>query len=413
MHFAHSGESISITYKKDGRYIPGAMKKLNYFLRDWRRDAVTHMDPRVIDLVWELHEDLGSKVPVEIISGYRSATTNAMLKRIGRHVARRSMHIHGKAMDVYFPDVPLARLRGSALVRKIGGVGYYPRSGKGFVHVDTGRVRHWPRVSPTRMASILSRYKNTVGARLRRNPIVLVASANQGTAAAGALRPRKKPAFNRVARVVVPKPRPRPLEVLMMAAAEIRIQPASAPVPKVNFAERRSLVRDPVAGGVTINGGGGAAAPLTTASIARVQTINRSAKGSFAAEIRSGNARNVAMVSPLTASMAGMVRGDMFAGTDWMIRRDGAPRRFVPGGSDLPVVRAAVTAGALNARDKSALQRMIAALLPANQVELKPVAPGQVSVTSGKGDRLEVNRTAKGNLKRRVRRRFKRTSLLQ
>ena len=87
LYQVHTKESLTVTYKKNGRYIPSAMKQINHIMRDWRRDAVTKMDPKTIDLMWELHADLGSKKPIHIISGYRSSKTNAMLKRIGRRVA--------------------------------------------------------------------------------------------------------------------------------------------------------------------------------------------------------------------------------------------------------------------------------------------------------------------------------------
>ena len=90
-----------------------------------------------------------------------------MLKKIGRNVAKQSMHIRGKAIDLYFPDVPVAKIRGSAIVRQAGGVGYYPRSGvSGFVHIDSGNVRYWPRPSATQMADIVRDYRKTVGARM-------------------------------------------------------------------------------------------------------------------------------------------------------------------------------------------------------------------------------------------------------
>src|SRR5690606_11971027 len=119
------------------------------------------------------------KAPIHIISGYRSAETNAMLKSIGRNVAKKSMHVQGKAIDLYFPDVPTERLRNSALVREIGGVGYYPRSGSsGFVHVDSGRVRHWPGIGSSQLAKIRREFQKTVGARLGGDrPAVQVASA--------------------------------------------------------------------------------------------------------------------------------------------------------------------------------------------------------------------------------------------
>jgi len=146
MHHIHTGETITITYKKDGKYDPEALKKLNWFLRDWRENQATEMDPRTIDLLWEMHTELGSKVPIDIICGYRSEKTNEMLRRTVGGQAKQSQHITGKAIDAVFPDVPLKRMRYSAMIREVGGVGYYPTSGTPFVHVDTGPVRAWPRL---------------------------------------------------------------------------------------------------------------------------------------------------------------------------------------------------------------------------------------------------------------------------
>jgi uncharacterized protein YcbK (DUF882 family) len=222
-------EKLTTTYMVNGRHVPAELKKINYLLRDWRRNAVTNIDTKTIDLVWELHADLGSRAPIHIISGYRSAETNALLKNIGRNVAKRSMHIQGKAIDLFFPDVPTERLRNSALVRDVGGVGFYPRSGaSGFVHVDSGRVRHWPSISKDQIARIRREYVKTVGARLGRGQAVQVASADV-------------PGVTEVVGVAeegypTPMPRPRPIEVLMMAAAHTIVQPVSAPAPINNFA---------------------------------------------------------------------------------------------------------------------------------------------------------------------------------
>lgn len=169
LYQVHTKENLTITYMKDGNYIPSAMKKINYFMRDWRRDEVVKIDPKTVDLMWELHADLGSKAPIHIICGYRSGKTNAFLKRIGRNVAKHSQHSKGKAIDFYFPDVKTVKIRNSALVRKIGGVGYYRSSGgpSGFVHVDTGKIRHWgPHISKSQMASIVREGKKTIGRRV-------------------------------------------------------------------------------------------------------------------------------------------------------------------------------------------------------------------------------------------------------
>ena len=112
------------------------------------------MDPELIDLIWTLHEELGSKEPVKLISAYRSATTNNKLRRKGGGQAKNSQHIQGKAADIQFPDVPVKTLRNSALMQEWGGVGYYPTSGVPFVHVDTGRVRMWPRIARLELAAL-------------------------------------------------------------------------------------------------------------------------------------------------------------------------------------------------------------------------------------------------------------------
>lgn len=177
----HTKETLNVTFKRDGRYIPSAMSELNRFLRDWRRDAETRMDPELIDLVWELGQELGATEPIHVISGYRSRETNEALRSAGRKVARRSQHINGKAMDVYFPGVDLETLRNSALVRQAGGVGFYPRSGEhGFVHVDTGTVRHWPRLGQQQLARIFREHEeqNQHQPRDERAPVYLADNGN-------------------------------------------------------------------------------------------------------------------------------------------------------------------------------------------------------------------------------------------
>lgn len=228
LYAVNTKEKLTTTYMVNGKYVPAELKKINYLLRDWRRDAVTKVDTKTIDLMWELHADLGSRAPIHIISGYRSAETNALLKNIGRNVAKRSMHIQGKAIDLFFPDVPIERLRNSALVRDVGGVGFYPRSGaSGFVHLDSGRVRHWPSIGKDKIARIRREYIKTVGARLGRGQAIQVASAEAPSVAEASVVEEGYP---------TPMPRPRPIEVLMMAAAQTIVQPVSAPAPINNFA---------------------------------------------------------------------------------------------------------------------------------------------------------------------------------
>ena len=142
----HTDDVVTVEYKKNGKYVPEAMERVNWVLRDWRRNEPTTMDPALIDLLWEVHTELGSKVPINIISGYRSRGTNDMLRKTVGGQASESRHILGKAADVQFPDVALKQIRYSAMIRERGGVGYYPTSGTPFVHMDTDRVRAWPRL---------------------------------------------------------------------------------------------------------------------------------------------------------------------------------------------------------------------------------------------------------------------------
>ena len=103
----HSKETLTIQYMKAGKHVPEAMEKINWMLRDWRRDEATRMDPDLIDLMWEIHNELGSAEPIHIISGYRSKGTNEMLRRTVGGQASQSRHILGQAADVHFPDVPV------------------------------------------------------------------------------------------------------------------------------------------------------------------------------------------------------------------------------------------------------------------------------------------------------------------
>jgi uncharacterized protein YcbK (DUF882 family) len=147
LHHIHTNEDITITYKRDGRYDEAALDKLNWFLRDWRQNKVIRMDPQLIDLVWEVQRETGSKQPIRVVCGYRSPETNAMLRRRSRGVARFSQHMLGHAMDFYIPGVRLEDLRVIGLRLQRGGVGFYPSSGSPFVHMDTGGVRMWPRMT--------------------------------------------------------------------------------------------------------------------------------------------------------------------------------------------------------------------------------------------------------------------------
>lgn len=150
----HTGETQTITYKRNGRYDKAALKKVNYMLRDWRRNETTQMDPRLLDLIWDVKQATGSTAAVHVLSGYRSPVTNSMLRRRSRGVAKNSQHTLGKALDFYLPDVPLAKLRKTAMRMQRGGVGYYPTSGSPFVHLDVARVRAWPRMTRKQLLAL-------------------------------------------------------------------------------------------------------------------------------------------------------------------------------------------------------------------------------------------------------------------
>lgn len=149
LYFVHTGERATITFKRNGKFDPEGLAKLNRFLRDWRRNEPTKMDPRLFDLIWSVYQKSGSSDYINVLCGYRAPGTNEMLRNRSRHtgVAKESQHILGKAMDFYIPGVPLERLREIGLKQQMGGVGYYPTSGSPFVHMDVGGVRAWPRAS--------------------------------------------------------------------------------------------------------------------------------------------------------------------------------------------------------------------------------------------------------------------------
>ena len=401
LYHIHTKESLTITYMVKGRYVPSAMKKINYLLRDWRRNEVVTIDPKTIDLVWEMHADLGSRAPINIVCGYRSPKTNAFLKRVGRNVAQKSQHMVGKAIDFYFPDVPTKKLRNSALVRKVGGVGYYRSSGgpTGFVHLDSGNVRHWgPAIGKTEMAQIFRDSRKTLGARLNRKDSIAVASADEEAAAleaayegvdedlaamseeASKTPPAARPVQDVPKEIVqgypVPKPRPKPIEVLMMAAANMVIEPASAPPESQTIKSNPSVVAD--------NLGVVEAAETMSDETALAQMSNAAAKGSFADAIRDGTAEGAPLIKPMMASLSGSDINwwpeELLFNPAQTVRQNGAPQEFttneislVPNAIAQPVLR---KSAALNAQADMA----------------------QSPTTSGKGDMLVVERAGKGSL---------------
>jgi uncharacterized protein YcbK (DUF882 family) len=394
LYHVHTKESLTITYMVNGRYVPSALSKINYLMRDWRRNEVTKIDPKTIDLMWELHADLGSKAPVHIICGYRSAKTNGFLKRIGRNVARRSQHILGKAIDLYFPDVNTQTIRNSALVREVGGVGYYRSAGgpTGFLHIDSGRVRHWgPAISRTQMARIFREYRKTVGARAGgkyeppastpepsdSNNIAydgVDEDIDEAADAKPAPTPRVKPEGQAPGEIAqgypVPIPREKPIEVLMLAAANLQIVPASAPPPRVNFNE------GPRPAGNTYSLA--AAEPGIDDVVGDEPVSNTSAKGSFGGGLAGIAPQPAPLIKPLAASAGNT---DLFLSSAELVfsTAQSARRDYEQPGSGDPVVAA-----------KSAME--------ANPPGMAVASLMLVSTAANKGDLLLVNRSTKGSL---------------
>lgn len=155
-HHTHSNEDLTVTFKRNGRYDEDALKSLNHYLRDWRSQEETTMDRHLFDILWEVYRDVDGKQPIQIISSYRSPGTNAMLRNRSSHsgVARFSQHMLGHAMDFFIPGVPLEQIRFAGLRLQRGGVGFYPTSGSPFVHLDTGNVRHWPRMTHDQLVRV-------------------------------------------------------------------------------------------------------------------------------------------------------------------------------------------------------------------------------------------------------------------
>lgn len=137
----HTGERLKVVYKADGRLIPENLRRIDLVMRDWRTDEVKHIDTDLLDLLWELHRKLETNASIDVLSGYRTPETNAMLRRKSRGVAKNSFHMKGQAVDLRISGRTPRQIRNAALALNKGGVGYYPVSH--FVHVDTGAPRAW------------------------------------------------------------------------------------------------------------------------------------------------------------------------------------------------------------------------------------------------------------------------------
>jgi uncharacterized protein YcbK (DUF882 family) len=142
LYNTHTTERIDIVYRRGDQYIPSAIATLDYFLRDHRTGDVRHFDPRLYDILSDLTSSIGHPGgEIDIICGYRTASTNESLRARTTGVAKNSRHIQAEAIDLRMPGVDTLELRKAALALHRGGVGYYPHSD--FIHVDVGRVRQW------------------------------------------------------------------------------------------------------------------------------------------------------------------------------------------------------------------------------------------------------------------------------
>lgn len=137
----HTGEKAKVEYWANGQYLPDALHEVNFILRDFRNGEVHPIEPKLLDLLTQLHATVDSSQPFQVISGYRSPATNAMLRETGHGTATKSLHMQGQAIDIRLADCALTNLHAAAVRLRLGGVGFYP--GPDFVHVDVGRVRYW------------------------------------------------------------------------------------------------------------------------------------------------------------------------------------------------------------------------------------------------------------------------------
>lgn len=141
MYSGRTGEQLDTIYWIEGEYIKEVLKEINYFMRDWRTDEKTRIDPRNIDIMAAAHRLMDVSEPYMMLSGYRSPSTNAMLRSRSGGVARNSLHMKGQAADLRLKSRSVSQMARAAEACASGGVGRYSRSN--FVHMDCGPIRHW------------------------------------------------------------------------------------------------------------------------------------------------------------------------------------------------------------------------------------------------------------------------------
>ena len=141
LHNTHTGDKMNLTYFEEGNYIKDALQEISYLLRDYHNDQVHPIDPALLDQLYDLKLKLDVNKPFHIVSGYRSPATNADLRKHSDGVAKNSLHMQGRAIDIRVEGLNIKRIGNAARAMQRGGVGYYSRSN--FVHLDTGSVRTW------------------------------------------------------------------------------------------------------------------------------------------------------------------------------------------------------------------------------------------------------------------------------
>lgn len=344
LHHVHSGESATVTFKKNGRYDPAALKQLNVLLQDWRRKEPTNMDPQLFDIVWEVYRETGATQPIQVIGGYRSPETNSMLRARSRGVAQTSLHMQGKAMDFFIPGVPLAKIREAGLRLQRGGVGFYPTSGSPFVHLDTGGVRHWPRMTRPELARVFPDGKTVhipadgkpmAGYALALNEVESRGSEPGGAGAAfaglgGGNNPKRSTAGNKnifaslfgkdeddeesaaPAKVASAKPSVAPAPVVVASAADPESEaavplPAAAPAPVALAAAAPVAVPLPTPnpiGRVAMAQAPAAPAPVALPDIAPAPAADRQALAALAAAVPLPKSRPSLAQTPVSGAPA-------------------------------------------------------------------------------------------------------------
>lgn len=137
----HTGESLKTCYRSNGKLIHRAVNRISHIMRDHRTGEIKPVDPDLLDLLHHITREIMPCSPINIISGYRSPRTNAALRKVTTGVARKSLHMQGRAIDIRIPGYETTALRQLAIDFHSGGVGYYSKSN--FVHLDTGPVKVW------------------------------------------------------------------------------------------------------------------------------------------------------------------------------------------------------------------------------------------------------------------------------